>query len=650
MKPKTLIPLFSVFAVLVALVFLRQSGEEPVSIVEQAELKPLVPVDLDVDSVNRIEIYAGVAPAERVVLTRDEDRWRIASHYDALANKGRAQQLLDAVKNLKGEFRAAVSDEQLADYNLSDDRGFHTVGLDGDERNVIFHLITGKSPKYGNMFMRTVDSSDVYLVDHNLRRDAYNYSLEWDDKPTAPPWVDKAIVQLPGDDFTRFELTMPDKTLVVERREKATEESAEGVDESAEEGEASPAVPAEPEYEWVVVEGGREGDIHQTPFSDLSRYLANLAADAVVDPEKKSIWGLDEPKYFLTAHRENGEKVELTGGRPNIGNPCYLVRTDNNNETIYVVGDNVFNALFAPGGRFYDLPGLLLEEATIDSVTYESFDGPVELAKVDDLWQVVTPETDLKPNREALKSMERTLSSWQAADYADPSFPAGFANSTQSITFGNGTESHTITLGTAAKHVEGRYARLDDSLDKLVMNQSDFEAVFLPYGEIFSTDLMDLRLDEEIVSIEMTKAGDVYSFTLKDDVWTASHGEDSFIARTYAANELIEMLDDLESTGIQLPDARTNGAVIGGYTVTTDRGNTWTLEVQEQVDGEYPVIVNGSATANIIDQRIFNSLFPDLETFRPDEGEDPSVEVDPSKPQPVVSLPRDADPHAGHNH
>lgn len=651
MKPKALLPLVVVFAVLGALVFLRQSGEETPNLVEQAELKPLVPADLDVDTVNRIEIYSGAAPSERAVLVRDGDRWRITSHYNALTNQGRAQQLLDAVKDLQGEFRATASDEQLADYDLSEDRGWHTVGFDGPERNVLFHVITGKAPKYGNMFMRAVDSSDVYVVDHNLRRDAYNYSLEWDDKPSSPAWVDKAIVQLPGDDFTRFELTMPDKSLVVEKQEKPAT-SAESTEGTAEEGEETPAVPAEPETEWAAIEGGRSGTIHQTPFSDLSRYIANLAAEGVVDPEKKTIWGLDNPGYQLTALRENGEKVEVTVARPTIGNPSYLIRTDNNNESIYILSDVVFSALFASGGKYYDLPGLLLEENTVKRIEFDSFDGPVKLAKVDDVWRVESPVSDLPPNKSTLESLERTLSSWQAVDYADAGVETGLADSKQSVTFGNDLETQVIRLGASAMHTEGRYAQLNDLTDNLVMAQSDVDAIFLPYNDLFDTDLYNPPVDAEIVSIQMSNAGEDTTFTLNDGTWTVSRGDDSFEAKLAEVEKLISTLDNLKSVDIQLPDKRTNGAPVGGFTITTDKDEVWSLVLQEAVDSLYPAVVNDADTANMIDERTFNRLFPDLESFRPGEGEElVTVDDEQQLMQQIQSLQAPGvDPHTGHNH
>lgn len=646
MKPKTLIPLLLICAVLGAVIMMKRSTEETTTLVEQAELTSLAPDGLDVDSVNRIEVYAGANNGHRVILQRDGDGWKIGSHFDAVAIKGRAQQLLDAVNDIQGEFRATATDEQLADYDLSVERGFHVIGFDGDERNERFHVIVGKSPKYGDMFMRASGSNDVYIVNHNLRRDAFNYSLDWDDPPMSDPWTDKTVVSLKGDDYTKIELTMPDKTLVAELREKPAEEETDPAD-----GETTSAVPADPGTEWVVTEGGRDRAIHQTPFSDLTRYISNLGAFAILSPLKKNIWGLDEPGYFITAHRENGEKVALTVSHQSFTGPAHLIRTDNDNPTIFSITNVNFAALFASGGSFYDLPGLLLEEDSLRSVNYATEQGSVKLAKTDGVWTIISPEADLAPNTSALSKLERTLSSWQAVDYADDDGNADWANSGDVVTFGNEDVSHTIALGIASTHAAGRYAKLDDQNDRLVMSQTNVDQIFLPLGQLFETDLFTLGDEDEITQIEITKASDEMTLTLADGVWSATVADESFDTRAKSISDFIATIEGLESVDVQLADARSNGAMVGSVTLNTAQGVEWVLRIEEQVDGNYPAIVNDTQAANMIDQKTFNKLFPSFEAFKAVEGEETGADNETAfQGQKLVGFGDVQDSHEGHNH
>lgn len=400
MKSKAILPLVAVFAVLAVVVLLKRGQDTPVSLVEQAELVPLIPQDTDISEINRLEIYAGVKPGERVVLTYDDEQWRVASLFNASAIEGRAQRMLDAVAGIQGEFRANVSGDALADYDLTDERAFHVLGFTGD-RQEVFHVLTGKSPKYGDMFMRASGSEEVYIVNKNIRRDAFLYSLDYDDPPQSLPWLDKQIVGIQGDDFVKMELTMPDKTLVAEKREIEKEE-LESLD--SEEADTSIEI-TESEKEWVVTQGGFKGEVHQTPFRDLERYLANLTAFTVVNPEKEAIWGIDNPNYHLTMQRENGESIELEISHPSLNGPAYVRRLDNGNETIYSIEVSKFQALFAAGGAYYDLPGLLLEEDEITTMQYTSPEGTVKIARDGSRWKVTSPVSDLPTDQSALASM-----------------------------------------------------------------------------------------------------------------------------------------------------------------------------------------------------------------------------------------------------
>lgn len=614
MKPKAILPLVAVFAILAALILMKRSQDTPISLVEQAELKPLIAEEVDFASVDRLEMYAGAVSDERVVLTLEDDQWTVASFYNSPSVKGRAKQLLDAIAGLQGEFRATVSGEALADYDLTDERAFHVVGFTG-ERQEVFHVLTGKSPKYGDMFMRASDSENVYVVNKNIRRDAFLYSLDYDDPPKSDPWLDKQIVAIAGDDFTKVELVMPNKTFVAEKREIPRNETV-----APESEEADVVVePAEPQKEWVVTQGGFNGELHQTPFRDLERYTANLSGFTIVSPEKKSIWGLDNPNYHLTMHRENGEKVELEIARPSFIGPAYIRRLDNNNETLYSIEVNKFRALFAAGGAYYDLPGLLLEEDSMNTMEYTSPDGTVKIAKDGTRWSVTSPASDLPADQDSLNTMERLLSSWQAADYADAATDAGFANAQHTISFSTSEGTNTITLGNESGHTDGRYAKLNEREDTLVMSQKDFKKIFLAPIDLFDTQLTSLNDDDEIVHVEMTRDDASVVFHLGDLAWETTTKDDSFEPKQTAVDALLTAISETEADDITLEAPAISGIVAGTLLVKSDKGSEWSLSFTSTGENTYAVSVNGSTSTYTIGQEAFDALFPVLDTFMPGE-------------------------------
>ena len=99
--------------------------------------------------------------------------------------------------------------------------------------------------------------------------------------------------------------------------------------------------------------------------------------------------------------------------------------------------------------------------------------------------------------------------------------------------------------------------------------------------------------------------------------------------------------------------------MVGAIGITTAQGATWNLSVQEQVDGLYPAVVNGTQAAYLIDQRSFTRLFPAFETFKPVEGEI-NVSAEEDLPPGMKRFtpgrlltpghPDHPDNHAGHNH
>lgn len=617
MKPKAIISLVIVFAVLAVIIVVKRSQDTQVSIVEQAELTPLIPEDADISTVDRLEIYAGVKSGERVVLTLVDEQWKVASLFDARAVKGRAQQMLDAVASLQGEFRAKVTDDALADYDLTDERAFHTIGFTGD-RQEVFHVLTGKSPNYGDMFMRASGSDNVYIVNKNIRRDAFLYSLDYDDPPKSLPWLDKQIVGIKGDDFTKMELTMTDKIMVAEKRDIPKEESESS---DSEEPDTSIEI-TEAEKEWVVTQGGFKGDLHQTPFRDLERYVSNLTAMTAISPEKETIWGTDNPNYHLTMHRENGELIDLEISHPSLNGPAYVKRIDNNDETLYSIELSKFEALFAAGGAYYDLPGLLLEEDSMTTMGYTSPDGTVTIVKDGDHWKVVSPTSDLPVDHTALATMERVISSWQAADYADAATDGGFADSQHSVSFATADKTHRITLGAESEHIMGRYAQLEDAADTLVMSHADFKNIFLSSKELFELHLVPVDDDDEIVHVEMTQGDSIVVFDLGDIDWEATTEDDSFEPKQTAIDALLTSISEAEADDVLLDAPTAPAETVGSLLIKSDEGSEWKLDIAKAEEDTYSVSLNGSISTYTIDQELFGKLLPSLESFKSTEGEE----------------------------
>ncbi|MCX5758958.1 MAG: DUF4340 domain-containing protein, partial [Candidatus Hydrogenedentes bacterium] len=239
MKPKSLIPLVIIVAILVGLVAYKKTSHHQPTMVEQAKLVNLLPDGFSKAEVSRIELCSGDKTGEKLVLTYDKgaDKWRVTNHFNAPAKKETVDKYLDAIAKMKGEPRTmGASETALADYNLTDAKAFHIEGFKEGGTDPIFKLLVGKAPSYKEVFVRKAGSNDVFVDDTNLKQQAGindessrpNRPGQKEEKaeekplpkPEAATWLDKEIVKVDSAKLTKITLNLPDKSLVFERREK----------------------------------------------------------------------------------------------------------------------------------------------------------------------------------------------------------------------------------------------------------------------------------------------------------------------------------------------------------------------------------------------------------------------------------------------
>ena len=255
MKPKNLIPLVVVLAILVALFAYRKSTQRTPGIIEQTRLVTLAPEGMSKSDIMKMDLYAGAKPDEKLTLAFDTgaDKWRVATHFNAPVKKDTIDKYLDAIVKLKGEFRETTTSESgLEQYNLSDAKAFHLIGYKKDSAEPFFHLLIGRSPGYKSVFMRKAGDNQVFVEETNLRQMAGIY----DDsasrpgakkeekepevkKPEATTWLDKEICKIDTAKAIKLTVNTPDKALVFERREKPKPQEP-----AAPEAATPPAAPA----------------------------------------------------------------------------------------------------------------------------------------------------------------------------------------------------------------------------------------------------------------------------------------------------------------------------------------------------------------------------------------------------------------------
>jgi len=455
-KWKNLVPLVVILAILAALVVLKQVQNKPVAIEEQLKQKvtALIPETVSAGAVTRIELHAGGKADEKLLLQRDADdpnTWRIASHFNAPAKEDKIEEFLEKLTGLEGEFRAAeVTGDDLSEFELTDEEAFHVLAYTVETEKPAVHILAGKAPKSDQVFVRTADDSTIYVADVNFRREAQIWSEEDDAVPEPGAWEDKDIAKVDKEEIMKVALTMPDKELVFEKREKPSEKKD---NEGAEDTAAAEDTP--PEYEWVLASGGVEGqEFKETGLNSLLGAFNPLSATEIVDPAKLEEWNLANPgfKCVLTL-KDKEEEIVLEAGRPESSADGYIRVAGAEEPVVYKLSSYNFGKVFPKGSDLFDLQSLSFDKEKVTRIEMELPGTKVVLAKEDGSWTVVEPVADLEVNTTTISTLAGALAGWKASDYTDS---ASLGKPVRKITFTmEDGQSHALEIGGPSKTTRG---------------------------------------------------------------------------------------------------------------------------------------------------------------------------------------------------
>jgi hypothetical protein len=682
MKPKSLVPLVIILAVLAGLVVWKKNSVPQTTIEQQAGLVTLLPDGIGKTDVAKLDLYAGGAPDKKLTLSYDaeSDKWMLPSHFNSFAKKDKIEQYIEGIVKIKGEPRAtAATESELELYDLTDAKAFHVQGFKKDSEEPYFHLLVGKSPGYNSVFIRKAGSNEVFVEQTNLRQQAGVSATEPQPGQTGPMgaeiqkatpepgvWLDKTVVKMDLEKMTKVALTLPDKSLVFERHEKpqaapvpdadAPEAAAPDADapEAAAPDAAAPdaGVPAEPankEYEWKLASGGPGIEMKMDGAKGVTQKLSFLEGTDVVDPAKKAEYGLEPPSYVAVVSCEGQPDVRLEGGRPDPNGDGYITVAGTPGGAVYKMSKFVFEQVFPKGVDVFDLPGLTLEKGAIEKIDIAQPEGAVSLVKEGDSFRVASPVVALEPQRSTAEALAKTLENWKPADYADAAADAAAVAAagepTRTITVSGGGETHTIKLYGASKHVGGFYARLDDNPALLAMSSMDAGKIFVKPGDLYVRTLLDID-NMDIAAIDVNGAGGPYSLVRGEDgAWTVAAGGASEPADDMAAESLAGEVAVLQAEDILFGRTSVEGAM-ETVTVKMKDGTQHAIAVGPEKDGKHEVMISGKGQVFVVSAESKKSLFPPVDKLKKPappaaapEVPTPAVTPAPEASAPAAELP-----------
>jgi len=643
---KSLIPLAVVAVVLVALVIIQQTGRQNTSIVDQAQLTRLTPENLDVTDIQRLELYTGAEPESKVVLARNEDNpanWVVASHYGAPVSEDKITTFIEEIDTLRGERRTtAEDDEELKIYELTEDEAFHVAAYGKEGDAPLFHVLVGKSPDFKSVFMRPQEANEVYVEDTNLRRTAGIFGEE-KKAPDAAPWLDKQVLEIAEENVTKIELTMPNKSLTLE---KVTPEPAEPAADD-EDGAAPP--PPAPEPHWTLAAGGpANATLQDNAVTSLTGKLASLTASDVVDPANKAEYGLEPPMFKAFIHLEDSdEPVVIAAGRTDHSGSGYITLPGKNKDLVYEVARYNFDALFPKGGDLLQLASPEIP-GEITEITIQQPEGNVTLAKSDEgAWSVVEPQVELPIQVTAATGVASALNTWQPADYADSLEGAGLDAPERSVTFQAGEQTYTLQVGNASDTIDGYYARLSDTDTAYAISRADYDRIFKAPKEFYQLALIDAR-DDQVTSVTVTRGEETIAFTLDGAEWKASiNGEpaDGSVDQN-AFDDFVVALTGLQASDIVFGETELPGDPHAIIKIGTQDAQQYVLRLGEAANGDVPLTVDTMPQLFHISAEDTQAILLDAtDLLVAAEAEQPAAEQ-PETEQPAAEQPETEQPAA----
>lgn len=632
MKAKNLIPLVLVLAILVGVAVYKKTSEKTPGIIEQTGLVALLPEGLSKGDIAKLELYTGGLDEEenrlRLAYDADKDQWRVSSHFNAPVKHDVIDKYLEDLVDLKGELRERnAPEEAIEEYDLTDDEAFHVLGFKQDASEPLFHILVGKAPAYRAVFLRQEGSRDVFVESVNLKQQAGIYGNASDENaepkaPEATMWLDKKILELDTGKITKVDVSLPDKSLVFEKREKIKPDKEEKGKEGEGEGEGEEKEEeTEPEFEWVLASGGPGTAAKPNKIEALIKKFEALNGDDIVDPAQKAEWGLESPAYTCVISMEGQDDVRLEAGRPDKAGKGYIRVATAPEEFIYSVSKYTFEQIFPKGTELFELKGLALDKKSIARIELTQPEGNVVLEKTGDTLAVTAPAAPLDPQTSTVDTIATALASWKPADYAGRDvISVGEPTRVAAITESGAV--HRLKVYGDSKHIDGAYVRLGDEPQLLVMSQTDLGRAFPGPNDLYQRSLMDL-IETEITEIAVNGAAGNYTIARDGENWKLTADGAAGEAATEPCDDLASAIADIEAAKIRFGQAALDGPAENTIRVKTEDGAEHVITLGPEADGNRPLTVSGKAQVFEIDHAAAATLLPAADTLKKTEPETP---------------------------
>ncbi len=302
---KNLIILAVVLVALVAISLAQRLSHDRAT--SRSSSTALVEGEFTRDTVGKIVIGRG-ARAEAVVLASSPDGWRVATAWNAPASPQRVDGLLQALSNLRGEFRSD-SEAVLADFGFTDSTTVRITGYDASGAPA-FTVEAGTKPKQGTgSFVRQPGSSQVYYAAADLLGAMGVYTAAG---PQSRHFLDLQAFKCDREGVDAITLRDGGRAVALTKTFEVIQPAP---------GDTAHAAPYTDRASWEwQVEPRRP--VAKTKVDAVLAAVTSLRAQDVADPAAPAaLYGLEAPGRQAVVRMADGTTTTLSFGAPRAGGP-----------------------------------------------------------------------------------------------------------------------------------------------------------------------------------------------------------------------------------------------------------------------------------------------------------------------------------------
>ena len=642
---KKLIPLLAIAVILVLAVAIKvNQGREEEDIITQMQMKKLLPGDFTLPEVTKIEVYAGNKANEKVVLTKLQRNWKLASAYQAPADKVIVEKFLVELDKLYGELRSENS-EQLDKFAIGQEQALHLKFYKGEK--LLTHLLVGKKVEQTRgkgCFVRYVEKPNIYFVSKDLHSQVGIWSDDGSKAPENSHWLEKYLLKIDKSQIAALQLHYPDKKIAFARKK--------------EKGKLSD--------KWELTSTKISKKFKESEVNNLVTACSEIKIRDVVDPKQKEKWGLADPKFRLQLTMTDGKKIEMLAGRPDLDQDGYVYLNANPNLVYKMPSWQFGYELFRQGSKFFDLPKLVVGKDQVKELELLTPSGRLLFVRLDKKgkdesadWQLREPKVDLQLKKDAVSGIINKLSNLDMEDYTDQTDLAALALAQPQYRLRvkmKDDSEQIINAGNPAQAMKGRYVTFAQNKLIGVIPHYDFTGLFPEFAKLFALKIVNTPLEK----FTMARKDDSFTLTRKQEKkgvvkWQLQIGKQTLPASVKVVQNLIRQFQPLTAKDVWLPIDKWQGKKADATVQVQAGDDVYTYQFYPKQQGRYPLSIGENksviywldgATSETILQESKNYKHPEKKSKKDGKAPKPATPKSKQQPQPPAKKVEQPQPPA----